>query len=116
VKGQLPPNTFPCHNHAGDYAGLLHYLKAVAQIGVAKAKASGRETVSAMKAMPTDDDAFGAGTIRKDGRKLHPTYLFLVKTPAESTRPGDIYKVLAETSAEQSFRPIADGACAMAKA
>jgi branched-chain amino acid transport system substrate-binding protein len=116
VRGQLPADTFPCHNHAGDYAGLLHYLKAAAQIGVAKAKASGRETVAAMKAMPTDDDAFGAGTIRKDGRKLHPTYLFLVKTPAESRGPGDVYKVLAETSAEQSFRPIADGACAMAKA
>ena len=83
---------------------------------MAKAKASGRETVAAMKAMPTDDDAFGAGAIRKDGRKLHPTYLFLVKTPAESRGPGDVYKVLAETSAEQSFRPIADGACAMAKA
>ncbi|TCZ53951.1 ABC transporter substrate-binding protein [Roseicella aquatilis] len=116
VRGQLPTNTFPCHNHAGDYAGLLHYLKAVAAIGPARAKASGRDTVAAMKAMPTDDDCFGAGSIRKDGRKLHPTYLFQVKAPQESRSPGDVYTVLAETSAEQSFRPIADGACAMAKA
>ncbi|MCB4823032.1 ABC transporter substrate-binding protein [Roseicella aerolata] len=115
VRGQLPPNTFPCHNHAGDYAALLHYLKAAASIGVAKAKASGRDTIAAMQAMPTDDDCFGAGSIRKDGRKLHPTYLFLVKSPAESRGPGDVYKVLAETSAEKSFRPIAEGACTMAK-
>ena len=115
VKGQLPPETFPCHNHAGDYAGLLHYLKAVGSIGVAKAKASGRDTVAAMKSLPTDDDCFGIGSIRKDGRKLHPTYLFEVKKPKDSRGPGDVYSVLAETSAEQSFRPIADGACAMAK-
>jgi branched-chain amino acid transport system substrate-binding protein len=115
LRGQLPAETFPCHNHAGDYAGLLHYLKAVASIGVAKAKASGRDTVAAMKAMPTDDDCFGQGSIRKDGRKLHPTYLFEVKKPKDSRGPGDVYTVLAETSAEKSFRPIADGACAMAK-
>ena len=115
LRGQLPADTFPCHNHAGDYAGLLHYLKAVASIGVAKAKASGRDTVAAMKALPTDDDCFGQGSIRKDGRKLHPTYLFEVKKPKDSRRSGDVYTVLAETSAEKSFRPIADGACAMAK-
>lgn len=115
VRSQLPANTFPCHNHAGDYAGLLHYLKAAASIGVAKAKASGRDTVAAMKSLPTDDDCFGQGMIRKDGRKLHPTYLFLVKSSVESRGPGDVYTVLAETSAERSFRPIAEGACTMAK-
>ena len=37
-----------------------------------------------MKAMPTDDPLFGKGTIRADGRKLHPAYLVEVKKPAES--------------------------------
>ena len=32
-----------------------------------------------MKEMPTDDPLFGKGTIRADGRKLHPAYLFEVK-------------------------------------
>jgi branched-chain amino acid transport system substrate-binding protein len=115
LRPQLPANTFPCHNQAGDYSALLHYLKAAKAIGIARAKASGRDTVAAMKDMPTDDDAFGQGTIRRDGRKLHPTYLFAVKSPAESRSPGDVYKILAVTSAERSFRPIADGQCAMAK-
>jgi branched-chain amino acid transport system substrate-binding protein len=115
VRPHIPANTFPCHNHAGDYSALLHYLKVAKAIGPANAKASGRDMVAAMKEMPTNDDCFGQGTIRKDGRKLHPTYLFLVKSPAESRGPGDVYKVLAETSAERSYRPIADGACAMAK-
>jgi branched-chain amino acid transport system substrate-binding protein len=115
LRPSLPANTFPCHNHAGDYSALMHYLKAVKELGPARAKASGRATVDAMKAMPTDDDCFGQGTIRRDGRKLHPTYLFNVKSPAESRAPGDVYTVLAVTSAEKSFRPIAEGSCAMAK-
>jgi branched-chain amino acid transport system substrate-binding protein len=76
--------------HAGTYAGTLHYLKAVADMGVAAAKASGADAVARMKAMPTDDDAFGAGRIREDGRKLHPAYLFEVKTPC--TAPGCLDK------------------------
>ena len=32
-----------------------------------------------MKEMPTDDPLFGKGTIRADGRKVHPAYLFEVK-------------------------------------
>ncbi len=73
---------------AGCYGGTMHYLKAVAAMGVAEAKKSGAAAVDRMKAMPTDDDAFGAGSIRADGRALHPAYLFEVKTPAESKAPG----------------------------
>ena len=34
-----------------------------------------------MKEMPTDDPLFGKGTIRDDGRKIHPAYLVEVKKP-----------------------------------
>ena len=61
---------------AGCYGATLHYLKAVADMGVAAAKADGRAVVARMKAMPTDDDAFGPGRIREDGRKIHPVFLF----------------------------------------
>ncbi|MBC4015638.1 ABC transporter substrate-binding protein [Siccirubricoccus deserti] len=115
LRPQLPANTFPCHNHAGDYSALVHYLKVAKAMGPARAKASGKDAVAAMVEMPTDDDCFGQGTIRRDGRKLHPTYLFEVKSPAESRGPGDVYKILAVTPADRSFRPIADGMCAMAK-
>jgi hypothetical protein len=33
-----------------------------------------------MKAMPTDDPVFGKGSIRADGRKLHPMHLLVTKT------------------------------------
>jgi branched-chain amino acid transport system substrate-binding protein len=100
---------------AGNYAATLHYLKAVADLGVAVAKADGAAVVARMKAMPTDDDCFGRGRIREDGRKLHPAYLFQVKTPAESTSNWDVYKVVATTPAEQAFRPLSEGGCPLVK-
>jgi branched-chain amino acid transport system substrate-binding protein len=68
--------------HASACAVNLHYLKAVAALGVVEAKASGRRAVGQMKAMPTDDDVFDARAIRADGRGLFPAYLFEVKPPA----------------------------------
>ena len=96
---------------AGCYAGTFHYLKAVAAMGVAEAKKSGAATVARMKSIPTDDDAFGAGSIRPDGRCLHPVYLYEVKSPAESKYPWDYYKLLATTPAEEGFRPLNEGGC-----
>jgi branched-chain amino acid transport system substrate-binding protein len=116
LKPKVPPNTFPCQNHAGDYASVVHYLKVVKELGPAKAKASGRDTVAAMKQMPTDDDCFGAGMIRQDGRKIHPAYLFGVKAPEQSKYPGDFYEVLATTPADKAFRPINAGKCPLIKA
>jgi branched-chain amino acid transport system substrate-binding protein len=100
---------------AGDYSATLHYLKAVAELGAAPAKANGRAVVERMKAMPTQDDAFGRGTIRADGRKLHPAYLFEVKTPAESKHKHDYYKLLQTSAADDAFRSVADGGCSLVR-
>ncbi len=64
----------------------MHYLKAVAAL---KSKDDGKAVVAKMKEMPTDDPLFGKGYIRADGRKIHPAYLFEVKSPEESKYPGD---------------------------
>jgi branched-chain amino acid transport system substrate-binding protein len=101
--------------HAGDYSATLHYLKAAAEMGAAAAKADGRAVVARMKAMPTSDDAFGEGTIRADGRKMHPAYLFEVKSPAESRGQHDYYKLLQTSAADDAFRPLAEGGCAMVR-
>src|SRR6478735_4672521 len=98
---------YPTMVHAGVYAGVLHYLKAVASIK----SDDGTAVVEQMKKMPTDDPLFGKGTIRVDGRKIHNAYLFEVKKPSESKGPYDYYKVLATIPAEQAFRPLADGGC-----
>ncbi|MGZ5106487.1 MAG: ABC transporter substrate-binding protein [Usitatibacter sp.] len=98
---------YPTMVQAGVYAGVLHYLKAVE----AAKTDDGTKVVAQMKKMPTDDPLFGKGTIRADGRKIHPAYLVEVKKPSESKGPYDYYKVLATIPADQAFRPLADGGC-----
>lgn len=97
------------------YGCAFHYLRAVGVLGAAGAKASGLAAIETMKRLPTDDDAHGVGSVRADGRKLHPTYLFQVKTPAESRGPWDYLKLAATTPADQAFRPLADGGCPFAR-
>jgi len=105
---QERPNKFPTMVQAGVYAGITHYLKAVAEL---KGAGDGKAVVAKMKSMATDDPLFGKGTIRADGRKVHPAYLFEVKKPAESKYPGDFYHVRATIPADEAFRPLKDGGC-----
>ena len=102
---------FPTMVQAGVYSAVTHYLKAVAAL---KSAADGKAVVAKMKSMPTDDPLFGKGTIRADGRKLHPAYLLEVKAPSESKYPGDFYKVRATIPADEAFRPLKDGNCPLA--
>jgi branched-chain amino acid transport system substrate-binding protein len=102
------PGKYPAMNQAGVYAGTLHYLKAVLAL---KSPADGKAVVAKMKEMPTDDPLFGKGTIRADGRKLHPAYLFEVKKPSDSKYPGDFYKLRATIPAAEAFRPLNEGNC-----
>ncbi|EGP53979.1 extracellular ligand-binding receptor (plasmid) [Agrobacterium tumefaciens F2] len=98
----------PSQVHAGAYSAALHYLKAVAAAGQ---KTDGKAVVAKMEELPTEDEAFGKGSIRKDGRKLHDMFLFEVKKPAESSGPWDLYKQLATIPADQAFRPVAESEC-----
>lgn len=102
---------YPGMVHAGCYAVTLHYLKAVAALGVEAAKASGAATVARMKAMPTEDDAFGAGSIRADGRAVLPAYLLQVKTPTESTGGWDYCKLVSTMAPEETVKPLAQSEC-----
>lgn len=106
----------PTMVQAGVYSSTLHYLKTVMDMGPAEARKDGAATVARMKAMPTDDDCFGPGSIRIDGRKIHPSYLWEVKTPAESKGAWDYYKPVATTPADQAFRPLDKGGCPLVKA
>jgi branched-chain amino acid transport system substrate-binding protein len=103
-----PKRNVPNDMQAGVYSAVLHYLKAVDKVGAAT---DGKAVVAAMKAMPTDDPLFGKGTIRADGRKIHPLHLFQVKSPNESTGPWDVYKLVATIPADQAFRPLREGGC-----
>ncbi len=101
----------PTMIHAGVYSAVTHYLKAVDALKTD----DGTKVIAKMKATPTDDPLFGKGTIRPDGRKIHPMYLFEVKKPSESKYAWDYYKVRATIPAEQAFRPIEQGDCPLVK-
>jgi branched-chain amino acid transport system substrate-binding protein len=104
---------FPTMIHAGVYSAITHYLKAVAEL---KSTADGKAVVAKMKEMPTDDPLFGKGSIRADGRKIHPAYLFQVKKPEESKYPGDYYTLRSTIPADEAFRPLKDDNCPLVNA
>ena len=103
-----PRRLMPNDMQAGCYAATLHFLKAVAQAGGAE---DGRAVVAAMKATPTEDPLFGRGTVRQDGRKIHPVHLMEVKSPEESRGEWDFFKRVGTVPAEDAYRPLAEGRC-----
>jgi branched-chain amino acid transport system substrate-binding protein len=106
-------NAKPTMIHAGVYSGLLHYFKALEALG--GNPHDGTKVVAKMKDLKTDDALFGKGEIQPNGRKIHPAYLFEVKTPAESKGPWDYYKLVGTTPADQAFRPLSESTCPLLK-
>ena len=103
----------PSMVQAGVYSGLVHYFKTLDAMG--GNPHDGAKVVAKMKEAPTDDALFGKGSIRADGRKIHPAYLFEVKKPSESKGPWDYYKLIGTTPADQAFRPLSESACPLVK-
>src|SRR5690606_3765865 len=84
---------YPTMNQAGAYSATLAYLEAVAAVGSAE---DGAAVVKAMRERgPFDDPLFGKTWLREDGRVVHDMMLVQVKSPEESEKPYDYYKVLA---------------------
>jgi branched-chain amino acid transport system substrate-binding protein len=102
---------YPSMVHAGVYSSVIHYLKAV---DAAKTD-DGTKVAAKMKELPTDDVLFGKGTVRPDGRKIHPAYLFQVKKPSESKGPYDYYKLVSTIPANEAFRPLSESECPLVK-
>ena len=103
-----PRRLMPNDMQAGCYAATLHFLKAVARAGGVE---DGRAVVAAMKATPTEDPLFGRGSVRQDGRKIHPVHLMEVKSPEESRGEWDFFKRVGTVPAEDAYRPLAEGRC-----
>ena len=108
-----PKKMMPNDMHAGMYAATEHLIKALAVTGSA---ADGVKLVDEMKALPTDDALFGQGSIRVDGRKLHPMYLYRAKTPAESKYDWDYFALVSTIKPEDAFRALDKGGCPFVKA
>ena len=108
-----PKGTMPSMTVAGNYAAVLHYLKAMEALG--GNPHDGAKVVAKMKEIPTDDPLFGKGPLRIDGRRIIPAYLFEVKKPEESKYPWDYYKLIATISPEDAARPLEASECPLVK-
>jgi branched-chain amino acid transport system substrate-binding protein len=103
----------PTMVQAGVYSSLIHYFKALEALG--GNPHDGRMVVAKMKELPSDDPLFGKGSIRADGRKILPAYLFEVKQPSESKYPWDYYKLVATIPADEAFLPLEKSVCPLVK-
>jgi branched-chain amino acid transport system substrate-binding protein len=112
-SAQASKNAMPSMTQAGNYAMVLHYLKALEALG--GNPHDGAKVVAKMKELPTDDPLFGKGPLRADGRRLIPAYLFEVKKPEESKGPWDYYKLVATISPEDAAKPLEASDCPLVK-
>src|SRR5258705_3619133 len=106
-------NAMPSMTQAGNYAMVLHYLKAMEALG--GNPHDGAKVVAKMKELPTDDPLFGKGPLRADGRRIIPAYLFEVKKPEESKYPWDYYKLIATIVPEDAAKPLEASDCPLVK-
>ena len=106
-------HAMPSMTQAGNYAAVLHYLKALDALG--GNPHDGAKVVAKMKELPTDDPLFGKGPLRADGRRIIPAYLFEVKKPEESKGPWDYYKLIATIPPEDAAKPLEASECPLVK-
>jgi branched-chain amino acid transport system substrate-binding protein len=110
---ESPKGVMPSMTVAGNYAMVLHYLKAMEALG--GNPHDGAKVVAKMKELPTDDPLFGKGPLRADGRRLIPAYLFEVKKPEESKYPWDYYKLIATIAPDDAAKPLESSDCPLLK-
>ena len=100
----------PTSIQAADYSATMTYLKAVQA-----AKTTDADKVIALMKSTKIDDFYATGSIRPDGRFVHDMYLMQVKSPAESKKPWDYYKVVAKLPGDKVFTTKAESKCALWK-
>lgn len=101
----------PTALQAGQYSAVRTYLKAVEQ---ARSDEVGA-VIQAMKGMQINDAFARNGVLRADGKMVHDMYLVQVKTPAESKKPWDYYKIVETVAGKDAFAGLADSKCSLVK-
>ena len=95
----------PTMAQASVYSAVRHYLRAIEAAGTDEAKA----VMAKMREMPVNDFYVKNGHVREDGRLVHDMYFAQVKTPAESTKPWDYYKILGGHPRRSGVPPAGGG-------
>lgn len=101
----------PTSLHAADYSAVTTYLKAVQAAGTTDSD----KVMAQLHQMKINDFYTHNGYVRADGSMIHDMYLMQVKTPAESKKPWDYYKVTATIPGDQAFATKAESKCPLWK-
>jgi branched-chain amino acid transport system substrate-binding protein len=101
----------PTSIQAGYYTAARQYIASIKATGSDQAE----KIMADLKGRAVDDELFGKGFIRADGRKMHDMHLFEVKKPTESKAPYDYYKLIRTIPGEEAFRPMEKGDCPLVK-
>ena len=101
----------PTAIQAGNYSSTMHYLKAIAAAGTDQTEA----VMAKMREMPVNDFFAKNGKIRADGRMVHDMYLMQVKSPEESAKDWDYYKLIATIPGDEAFQPLSESTCPLVK-
>lgn len=100
----------PTELQAADYSAVTTYLKAVQAAGTTDSD----KVMAKLKSMKIDD-MYTKGYVRGDGLMVHDMYLMQVKTPAESKKPWDYYKVVATIPGDKAYTSVAESTCPLLK-
>ncbi|VWX62309.1 Amino acid/amide ABC transporter substrate-binding protein (HAAT family) [Burkholderiales bacterium 8X] len=96
----------PGEIQAADYSATMAYLNAVKAAGTTDSD----KVMEKLKSTKIDD-FFASGTIRPDGRFVHDMYLMQVKSPGESKKEWDYYKLVKKLPGEEVFTTKAESKC-----
>ncbi|MGH7210290.1 MAG: ABC transporter substrate-binding protein, partial [Acetobacteraceae bacterium] len=99
--------TVPCMLHAGNYAAVTHWLKAVKAANTLDSDA----VAERMHAMPVNDFYHTDVKIEPNGRVEDTMYIWQVKPPSESHYKWDFYKPVASMSGPDATMPLAEAGC-----
>lgn len=99
--------TAPGMSHGMSYIATLHYLQAVQKVGSDDPVAVNK----AMREMPFTDGMLNNPRIQTNGSVAMDILLVQVKTPAGSSYPNDVYKVLDKVPSGQLFPTAEQSGC-----
>lgn len=104
---KFPGRNIPNMTHAGSYAAVNHYLKAVKAVGSTDPAEVGKK----MRDLPVNDFYNKNVRIRTDGRVLHDMMLWQAKSKEESKGPYDLLRIVQTVPGAEAFRPENEGNC-----
>jgi branched-chain amino acid transport system substrate-binding protein len=97
----------PTSLQADAYAAVYEFLAAADEAGTSS---DGRRILAQLEKRPNYDPIFGVTSVRRDGRRMTPVYVFCVKDPTPE-RKFDVFQLVQTNPPDGAYRPLAEGHC-----